>query len=169
MIEYLYSTNYTTIDHEPDFSLPHHIKVFCLAVQLSISGLEELAARKFRYNLHAYVKDLDVYFSSVKDIYSLTTLEHPALRLVVIDAAVTEMRNLLQEPTRSRFLDVTSAVKNFQAEIYMFLIEHLSRPMDTELVFAELCDECGPRPEDDGYEVITECKNCGKEKLLEFY
>lgn len=51
----------------------------------------------------------------------------------------------------------------------MFLIEHLSRPMDTELVFAELCDECGPRPEDDGYEVITECKNCGKEKLLEFY
>ncbi len=168
-MEYLYSTNYATIDHEPDFSLPHHIKVFCLAVKLSISGLEELSTTKFRYNLHTQVKDLDVYFSSIKEIYSLTTADHPALRLVVIEAAVTEMRNLLQEPTRSRFLDVTSRVKDFQAEVIMFLMQHPSRPVDVEYVFAELCDECGPRADDDGYEVTTECKGCGKEKTLEFF
>lgn len=170
-MEYLYSTNYNTIDHEPDFSLPHHIKVFCLAVQLSISGLEELSAAKFRNNLHTHVKDLDVYFSSIEEIYFVTTVEHPALRLVVIEAAVTEMRNLLQEPTRSRFLDVTSAVKDFQAEVLLFLMQHPSRPVgvDVEYVFAELCDECGPRAEDDGYEVTTECKACGKEKTLEFF
>jgi hypothetical protein len=168
MMEYLYSTNYNTTDHEPDFSLPHHIKVFSLSAQLSISGLEQLAAKKFASTLITHVKDLDVYFSSVKDIYSVTTPDHPALRLVVVDAAVTELRNLVHE---SRFLDLTGTVKDFQADIYLFLMNHLSRPVntETEFLFAELCGECGPRDSDDGYEVTTECKGCGKEKTLEFF
>lgn len=168
MMEYLYSTDYNTTDHEPDFSLPHHIKVFCLAVQLSIPGLEELAARKFRFTLITHVKDLDVYFKSVNDIYSLTTPQHPGLRLIVIEAAVTELRNLVDE---SRFIELTSTVKDFQADIYLFLMNHPPRAirMETEYVFAELCDECGPRADDDGYEVTTECKGCGKTKTLEFY
>jgi hypothetical protein len=168
MMEYLYSTNYNTIDHEPDFSLPRHIKVFCLSVKLSISGLEDLAAKKFGFALLTHVKDLDVYFRSVKDIYDSTTSEHPALRLIVIEAAVTELPNLINE---SRFFDLSSAVKGFQADIYLFLMNHPSRPIqtETEYVFAELCDECGPRADDDGYEVSTECKGCGKVKTLEFY
>jgi hypothetical protein len=142
--------------------------VFCLAVQLSISGLEELAAKKFGFTLITHVKDLNVYFASVKDIYSVTTADHPALRHVVVQAAVTELRNLLHEP---RFFDATSSVKDFQADIYLFLMNYPARPVqtETEYVFAELCDECGPRADDDGYEVSTECKGCGKVKTLEFF
>jgi hypothetical protein len=169
MMAYLYSTNYTALDQEPDFSLPHHIKVFCLAVQLSISGLEELSAAKFRYNLCSHVKDLEVYFSSIKEVYCHTTPDHPALRLVVIEAAVTEMRNLLQEHTRSRFLDVTSTVKDFQAEMFLFLMQHPSRPVAFEYVFPALCNECGPRDDGDGYELMMNCKKCGDKKTLEFY
>lgn len=167
MMEYLYLTNYNTVDHEPDFSLSHHIKVFCLAVQLSISGLEELAAKKFGFTLVTHVKDLDVYFSSVKNIYSVTTTDHPALRAMVVEAAVTELPHLLQEP---RFFDITSSVKDFQADIYLFLFNHPTRPVltDVEYVLPALCDECGPRAEDDGYEILVECKACGKEKTLEF-
>jgi hypothetical protein len=168
VMEYLYSTNYNTTDHEPDFSLPHHIKVFSLSVQLSISGLEQLATKKFAFTLMTHVKDLDVYFSSVKDIYSVTPSEHPGLRRVVVEAAVTDLRNLVHE---SRFFDLTSTVKDFQADIYLFLMNHPSRPVntETEYLFAELCEECGPRDSDDGYEVTTECKGCGKEKTLEFF
>ncbi|KAE9367702.1 hypothetical protein N431DRAFT_349711 [Stipitochalara longipes BDJ] len=168
MIDYLYSTEYTTTDHEPDFSLPHHIKVFRLAVQLSISGLEELAARKFAFTLLHHIKDLDVYFTSVKDIYTSNTPEHPTLRLIVVEAAATELRNLVNEP---RFLDLTSSVKDFQVDIYLFLVNHPSRTIqvEPEYIFPELCDECGPRNDNDGYEVETECKGCGKLKTLAFY
>jgi hypothetical protein len=146
-MEYLYSTSYNTTDHEPDFSLPHHIKVFSFSVQLSISGLEQLATKKFAFTLMT---------------------EHPGLRRVVVEAAVTELRNLVHE---SRFFDLTSTVKDFQADIYLFLMNHPSRPVNTETgyLFAELCEECGPRDSDDGYEVTTECKGCGKEKTLEFF
>jgi hypothetical protein len=168
MMDYLYSTDYITTDHEPDFSLPHHVKVFRLAVQLSIFGLEELAARKFASTLLHKVKDLEIYFTSVKDIYTSTTFDHPALRLIVVEAAVTEIRNLVKEP---RFLDLTSSVKDFQADIYLFLLNPPPRVVQVEpqYVFAELCDECGPRDENDGYEVETECKGCGKLKSLAFY
>jgi len=166
-MEYLYSTNYNTTDLGPDFSLLHHVKVFSLAVQLSVPGLEDLAAKKFAFTLLTHIKDLDVYFSSVKEIYASTTSDHPALRLTVIEAAVTELPNLIDEP---RFLELTSTLKDFQADIYLFLMNHPSIPvqLETEYVLPELCDECGPRADDDGYEVTMECKSCGKEKTLEF-
>jgi len=168
MMDYLYSTDYITTDHEPDFSLPHHIKVFRLAVQLSISGLEELAARKFAFTLLNKVKDLDIYFTSVKDIYASTTPDHPALRLIVVEAAITELRNLVNEP---RFLHLTSTLKDFQADIYLFLLNNPPRHVQVEpqYVYAELCEDCGPRDDDDGYEVETECKSCGKVKSLAFF
>jgi hypothetical protein len=168
MLEFLYSTNYNTIDNEPDFSLLHHVKVFCLSVELLIAGLEALSAKKFAFTLLNHIKDLDIYFSVVKEIYASTTPKHPALRLIVIEAAVTELCHLINE---SRFFDLTSTVKDFQSDIYLFLINHPSRPLltETEYMFAALCDECGSRDEDDGYEVSTECKGCGEVKTLKFY
>ncbi len=102
MMEYFYSSNYATNDQAPDFSLPFHTKVFCLAVTLSIPGLEELAVAKYKQNLSSYVTDLGVYFASVKDIYALTTSEIPELRNAVVEAAISEMQNLLSGPEKKR-------------------------------------------------------------------
>jgi len=40
---------------------------------------------------------------------------------------------------------------------------------EVEYVAQELCEECGPREEGEGYEITTECKGCGKKRTLEFY
>jgi hypothetical protein len=134
-VEYLYSSTYTTNDVEPDFSLPILIKVFHLAIELRISGLEELSVVKFRYNLNNYVTNLEVFFSAVKSIYahrssSYGAGEHTGLRLVVVEAAVSEMSTLLTEGSRDRFLQCTKEVPDFQADLYLIMLRHPTRPLE---------------------------------------
>jgi len=115
MIEYLYSSTYTVTASPPDFSLTAHIQVFILASELQIPGLQSLACNLFNNTLNAMVTDLEVYFAAIKDIYQLTTYENPALRIVVVETAISEMRNILgNEGVRNRFHEVTSEVPEFQ-------------------------------------------------------
>jgi hypothetical protein len=169
MMEYLYASDYSTTDTAPTFSLDTHTAVFALASTLFIPGLQTLSIAKYRHNLNTLVSDLSVYFASVRAVYALTTSSNPGLRLAVVEAAICEMRNLLAEGTavRDGFLALTSEVGQFQADIYALLLRNPTRPL--EVLAQELCEECGPREEGDGYEVTTECKGCGKERTLEFY
>jgi len=134
-VEYLYSSTYTTNDVEPDFSLPILIKVFHLAIELRISGLEELSVAKFRHNLNNHVNNLEVFFSAVKSIYahkssSYGAGEHTGLRLAVVEAAVSEMSTLLAEKLRERFFRCTKEVPDFQADLYMIMLRHPTRPLE---------------------------------------
>ncbi|KUJ19441.1 uncharacterized protein LY89DRAFT_731841 [Mollisia scopiformis] len=167
MMEYLYGSNYTTQDSAPHFSLPLHISIFNLAVDLSIPGLKSLAVLKFRYNLNNYVNEPTIFFAAVRSIYETTTRENPELRLATLDAGISELRNMLNGPHKPGFFRLTQEVPDFQAEIYLLMLENPTRPM--EVMAPELCQECGPREEGDGYEVTTECKGCGEERTLAFY
>lgn len=117
MMEYLYTSSYTTSPQPPqppDFSLPVHIKVFELASELKISsGLQNLASRQFAQTLNNHVSDLDEYFSAVRQVYS-STYENSQLRLVVVEAAVTEMGTLLSENVSERFRTITHEVPEYQ-------------------------------------------------------
>jgi hypothetical protein len=115
-MEYLYTSTSTTNDVDPDFSLPILIKVFHLAIELRISGLEELSVAKFQHNLNNNVNNLEVFFSAVKSIYahkssSYGAGEHTGLRLAVVEAAVSEMSTLLAESSER---DSFSAQKRFR-------------------------------------------------------
>lgn len=167
MMEYLYTANYTTVDQAPDFSLPAHIKVFCLAVDFACTGLKAVAITKYRDTLQGRVRNLEVFYASVESVYATTTNKHPELRMAVVEAAIMEMRLLLAEPARERFLQITSELSDFQSDIMLTLVHNPMRRV--EKVVQELCEDCGPRNEDDGYEVTTECKSCGAEKTLDFY
>ncbi|TVY71362.1 hypothetical protein LSUE1_G006989 [Lachnellula suecica] len=166
-MEYFYTSSYITTDHAPDYSLPVHIQVFNLAVDFACTGLEAVAAARFRQSLQDNVTDLEVYFKSVKSIYAKTTVAHPALRVAVVEAAIMELRSLLTEPVRTRFFQITNDVPGFQADIMLALFDSPIRPL--ERVALELCEECGPRDENDGYKATMDCKSCGAEKTLEFY
>lgn len=78
-----------------------------------------------------------------------------------------EMGSLLAGPACNRFLQIMSDIPDFQAGIMLMLLRNPLRPY--EMLVQELCEECGPRNENDTYEVTEECKGCGKEKTLEFY
>jgi len=166
-MEYFYTSAYTTPDQAPEFGLSEHIKVFSLAVDLACPGLEAVAASNFRETLSNKVADLETYFTSIESIYASTTPEHPALRTIVVEAAIIELRQLLEGPVRTRFLRLASDVPGFHADVMLTLFHNPSRPV--EKFAQELCEECGPRDEGDGYEVTTECKSCGMERTLEFY
>jgi hypothetical protein len=124
MMEYLYTSTYTTQSQPPDFALPVHIKVFVLASMLEIPGLQTLACNSFSNNLNGGVTDLEVYFSAVKEAYAYTTYANPALRLVVVEAAITEMRVLLgTEAVKKRFHSITQEVPDFQVRtVHLFRI-----------------------------------------------
>jgi hypothetical protein len=168
MMEYLYTSSYTVSELPPSFSLLLHVDVFALAIRLSIPGLRQLSATRFRCTLHSLITNLDVYFNAVKSIYTLTTPAQPELRNIVAEAAVFEMRSLLDGPFRAGFLSLTTKVPDFQTDIYDLFIKNPSRPMELVEVRLELCGQCGPMTEDDGYEVTTECKHCGEERTLRF-
>ncbi|KAK0127211.1 hypothetical protein ONS96_006764 [Cadophora gregata f. sp. sojae] len=174
MIEYLYTSTYTTTvtDIAPSFSLPQHVAVFDLACSLSITGLKSLALQKYCYTLKNLISNLSVYFTSVRIIYKLPNNSvHAELRLAVVETAVLEMRNLLVEGSEQRrdFLELTSNVPQFQADIYAYFLCNGPGP-EVQVVSApqELCQDCGAREEGDGYKVTTECKGCGEERTLEF-
>jgi hypothetical protein len=167
MIEYLYTSSYTAESSPPDFALTLHVNIFFLSIQLSIPGLQQLAVARFRNALNTFVKDAKVYLDAVRLIYASTKAKlRPDLRDVVIEAAAIEMRSLLEEPARTPFLKLTADFPEFQGDLYMFLLSSLSMPLG--VVIPHLCEECGPRDEDDGYEVTTDCKGCGQEKTLSF-
>jgi hypothetical protein len=114
------------------------------------------------------VTDLKVYFSNVKQIYTTTSREHPGLRNAVIEAAVTEMKTLLDdENVKSSFFEVLREVQGFHTDILRFLADNPNRPV--QVVVQQLCDECGPISEEKKYILDTECRGCGKMKSMEFY
>jgi hypothetical protein len=174
-MDYLYTTNYTTTitDIAPYFSLDVHIQVFELATNLQIPGLQNLASQKFRYALSNYVKSTAVYFTCVRQIYSTTTKANPVLRLAVLEAAVSEVGKMVGE---KEFLQLLNDVPEFQMDLLetlgMLAANGLNRgyekETEVEYVAGVLCEECGPRREDDGYETTCTCKECGKKKTLEF-
>jgi hypothetical protein len=167
MMEYLYTSNYTTYPSEPNYCLPLHGKMYVLASELELSGLQTLAITYFRYNLNHHVTNLDVYFSSVIDVYASTSNSNPGLRLALVEAAISEMHKILNDaPIKKRFHETTARVPQFQEEIFRFLVANPTRPV--QFVMQELCEECGPRPENDNYEVTLTCKGCGEERTLEF-
>jgi hypothetical protein len=115
MMEFLYTSSYTTQLQPPDFSLPTHIKVFALASQLRIPGLQILACDNFTNILSGPVTELDVYFSAVKEVYANTHYTSPMLRRVVAAVAVSEMKSMLGiNAVKVRFLQITSEVLEFQ-------------------------------------------------------
>lgn len=168
MMEYFYKAKYTTLPSGPDFCLPLHTKVYILASELQITGLQTLSSHLFTKNLVNLVTDLEVYFSSVKDVYSKTTAANSALRIALAKIAISEMRHMLEdEKWWERFVEVTNEVPAFQRDIMAMMVEY---PVSqVQVVVQELCEECGPRAEDDGYQVTTACKGCGVDKTLEFY
>jgi hypothetical protein len=167
MMEYLYTSTYTTQGELPEFSLSLHNKVFCLAISLNIPGLEVLAAERYRHTLQNHITDLQVYFSSVKRIYATTSSKHPGLRMAVVEAAIMEMKKILDhEGVKKHFFDVMADVPDYQVDIMMTLIDNPHRPV--EVAVQQLCSECGPASEEEPYVVEMKCRNCGEEKTLEF-
>ncbi|CZR61342.1 uncharacterized protein PAC_11238 [Phialocephala subalpina] len=198
LLEYLYGTNYVTQDVEPEFGLFDHIRVFNLGVSLQISGLINLSVLKFRHNLNNYVDSPLLFFSVVREIYTtqpqpspltppvrrfqvfpsfnqnerererVNVPTNPGLRLAVLEAGVAEMRKLLSGEYREEFLDLTGEVTDFQAEMYLLMLENPNRPLEMRVEEKVLCENCGPRPVGDGYLVETECKSCGEPRALAF-
>lgn len=56
-----------------------------------------------------------------------------------------------------------------QTDILTLLLEHPSRPVEVEVEAQVLCEECGPRDDEDGYSITRECKGCGKVRTLNFF
>lgn len=69
---------------------------------------------------------------------------------------------MLKGEYREEFLDLTCEVTDFQAEVYLLMLENPNRPLEMREVEKVLCERCGPRPAGDGYLVETECKGCGQ-------
>lgn len=113
MIEYLYTSRYTTPHDPPDYSLPIHIKAFVLATEFKIPGLQAQAAGLFASTLNGFVSDLDVYFAAVRQVYASTTYQNPQLRIVVVEAAATEMRTLLSDDVKERFNAITHEIHQY--------------------------------------------------------
>lgn len=165
-MEYLYTATYKTSPSEPDFCLPLHLKVYVLATELQVVGLQDLASHFFTFNLSNYVENLEVFFSIVKDVYSKTTANNSAIRQAVVQAAVSEMRMLLGENEAwDRLTTVMAEVPGFQKDIMSVMVEHGDRQVTA--LPQELCKVCGPRAEGDGYQIQVTCKCCGVEKSLE--
>lgn len=191
MIEFLYTGGYSTVDTSPTFSLHTHAKIHALASQYQILGLVALSAEKFAAALRR-VHDLEVYFQSIRDVYSspltetssqsqqqsaasaeLQSTNHShALRVEVVDAALVELSKILSSPlVMVRFQEICTEVPQFHADFLTSLLEtkiKLGNLMEEgEVDGADLlCDSCGPREE--GYEIEVRCRGCGKECLYGF-
>jgi hypothetical protein len=71
----------------------------------------------------------------VKSIYahrssSYGAGEHTGLRLAVAEAAISEMSTLLTEGLRERFFQCTKEVPDFQADLYLVMLRHPTRPLE---------------------------------------
>ncbi|KAF7865915.1 hypothetical protein EAF04_006079 [Stromatinia cepivora] len=127
LIEYLYTSAYSlpsppgdsspstsTYLSGPSYSLPLHEQIFYVAVHLQIPALETLAAASFRHTLNTQISNLDIYFSSIKRIYSKTTDKNPGLRNALVEAAVQELEGLLgDEELKNRFWGVMMENREF--------------------------------------------------------
>jgi hypothetical protein len=189
MIEFLYTGSYNTVDISPNFSLHIHSQVHGLALEFQIQGLVILSATNFSNSLRR-VRDLEVYFQSIRDVYSLPVIRdepspppdaqnqpdyHPPachLRAEVIDAAFTELSKILSAPpVLARFQEICTEVPQFHADFLNILLE---MKLETENCKGEdgqesqpLCESCGPREE--RYEIEVRCRGCGKECLYSFH
>lgn len=76
------------------------------------------------------------------------------------------MRHILQGPHKDEFFKLTNEVREFQAEMYLLMLENPNRPMVA--VTPDLCVECGPRQDGEEYVVEAACEQCGKERRVTF-
>lgn len=111
------------------------------------------------------MSDLKIYWQSVREIYAHDP-KLPVLRLAVVETAVIEIERMVAEGSVARkdFLELTSEVRDFQADIFEYLAERAK-----EYAPPVLCPECGPRDADDTYEMKVECKGCKKMKPIELF
>ncbi len=184
MIEFLYTGSYNTIDTSPAFSLHTHTRVYGLALKYQVQGLVTLSATNFAISLRR-VRDLEVYFQSIRDVYSLHAIQdEPSappnaqnqpgspslahhLRAEVIDAALTEMSKIMSSPpVLTRFQEICTEVPQFHTDFLNMLMEMKDDAENGEEP-RPLCESCGPREE--WYEIEVRCRGCGKECLYEFH
>jgi len=189
MTEFLYTGSYNTVDISPTFSLHTHTRVYGLALKYQIQGLVILSATNFSNALRR-VCDLEVYFQSIREVYSLPAIRdepsplpdaqnqpdyHPPahhLRAEVIDAAFTDLSKILSAPpVLASFQEICTEVPQFHADFLNILLE---MKLETENCKGgdgqesqPLCESCGPREEE--YKIEVQCRGCGKECLYSFY
>jgi hypothetical protein len=169
MMEYLYSGSYATTPTAPNFCLPLHTKVYALASELHIQGLQELSSKLFAHNLKNYVADIGVYLSSIKDVYSNAGGENSELRLTVLYFGVTGIPVFLaDDEVWKRFTDVMADIPDFQKDVIAMLVDSSTFIAEDEKRMQVICENCGPRDPDDVYEAKMTCKGCGVEKTLHF-
>lgn len=170
-MEYFYRGDYNNGDADEglDFSLRIHARSHRIAVMFDIPGLEQLAVTKFTTILHD-CPDLEVYFRSIIDVYSLKlakfgdtadlAAEHRGLRQVLTDIAVSELPKMLREPlVKARFHQITCEVPDFQFDVMQRLLDNAEAEVSLALDNSTptLCTDCAT-PFDD----VVECKVCGK-------
>ncbi|KAJ8068222.1 hypothetical protein OCU04_003790 [Sclerotinia nivalis] len=210
LIEYLYTSAYSLPSPPgdtspstspylsgPSYSLPLHEQIFYVAVHLQIPALETLAAASFRHTLNTQISNLDIYFSSIKRIYSKTTDKNPGLRNALVEAAVQELDEFWgDEGLKNRFWAVMSENREFWEGVLRLLgngkevevrevIREVRVPVEVERVVERvvqveaeekeenekeriLCADCGPREDGEEYEVKCVCRECGVERVLSF-
>jgi len=165
MMEYFYTSTYLNVEEAPTFGLHTHSRVHAIAVKYNIGPLEVLAATKFAKSMNR-VRDLEVYFTAVNEVYSFTPPENRGLRNVVISAAIVEMSKMLAEPrVKARLLEVMNKVTQFQGDVLQAMMD--VRSMDEDMPLCDLlCQDCGPNVE--GYEVEVQCRGCGQLRMYDF-
>ncbi|TAQ86071.1 hypothetical protein B7494_g5617 [Chlorociboria aeruginascens] len=160
LMDYLYTSTYTTPLAPPHLHLSAHVLVFVLSITLDIPGLSALSAAKYKYTLN-HTSDLEVYFASVRQVYSCTSASNPGLRIPVAEAAVIEMRGVLDNvAVRRRFLQVLRENTEFLIDVLDGMSKeigyHKEGKKEVDARALELCEECGPRPDGDGYEIFID-------------
>jgi hypothetical protein len=122
-MEYLYSGTYTSNPQPPYFDLTLHIKAFVIACTLNIDGLKKLSCDSFISNLSDNVTDLGVYFAVIMEVYARTDLAHPELRIMVVETAISEMKNILgNDLVRREFFKLAVQVPQFHVWISFQLL-----------------------------------------------
>jgi hypothetical protein len=164
MVEYLYSSDYPASGEPPHFCLQLHTMVYAIAAKYNIATLGALAVRKFTEGLNK-LSNLDVFFSSIIDVYSLTPPQNRDLRDSVTVAASMELKMMLKEPrVKARLGEITALVPDFNLDLLQMLLDE-NAEMNAKK--NHLCGVCGPFKEP--YEVEVECRGCGKLNVYELH
>lgn len=167
MMEHFYTSKYTTTPTAPDFCLQLHINVYQLATELRIPGLQDYASNSFASNLSNHVDNLHTFFMAIRKIYTTHSTINSPLRLAVVDTAVSEMKAFLANPAVwTSFTGIMAELPVFQKDVMYVMTMAQDKP--PELRPTELCKDCGPRAEGDGYEVHMTCQGCGSRKSIKF-
>jgi hypothetical protein len=122
LMEYLYTSTYTSVFQSPDFSIHLHIVVYALAHKYALEPLLTLARSNFITSLY-HVKDLTHYFSAVEEVYKSTPGEARGLRDVVVETAAMEMEAMLAvEMAKDRMIGCMGKVPAYGSDVLASLL-----------------------------------------------